>query len=89
MRHRAPRVVFRCWLRKPDVARVAGKLSALKCSDDSVAIADLAARRVYQICAALHLADERIVEEVFGLRVQWSVDCDHVANAHHRLDFGW
>jgi hypothetical protein len=37
-------------------------------------------------CAPLHLPDQRVVEEVFGLRVQWSVDCNHVANTDHRFD---
>jgi hypothetical protein len=27
-------------------------------------------------CAPLHLPVQRVVEEVFGLRVQWSVDWD-------------
>src|ERR1700719_1674473 len=86
MGHRPPRVILRWWLREPDVACIAGKLPAFKCADDGIAVADLAARRVYQISAPLHLPDQRVVEEVFGLRVQWSVDCNHVTNTDHRLD---
>src|SRR6202040_3620159 len=51
-----------------------------------IAVAYLATRGIYQIRAPLHLPDERVVEEVFGLRVQWSVDCNHVPNTDHRLD---
>ncbi len=51
-----------------NVARIAGKLPAAKCTDNGIAVADLAARRVYQIRAPLHLTDQRVVEEVFGFR---------------------
>ncbi len=34
MGHRTPRVIHRWWLREPDVACVAGKLPAAKCTDD-------------------------------------------------------
>jgi hypothetical protein len=44
---------------EPDVACIAGKLPAFKCTDDGNAVADLAARRVYQIRAPLHLPDQR------------------------------
>ena len=84
--HGPPRVILRWWLRKPDVARVASKLPAFKCTDDRIAVAYLATRCIYQIRAPLHLPDERVVEEVFGLRVQWSVDCNHVTNTDHKLD---
>src|SRR4029077_18568799 len=86
MGHHTQRVILRWWLREPDVASIAGKLPSFKCTDDGIAVADLAARRVYQISAPLHLPDQRFVEEVFGLRVQWSVDCNHVAHTHHRFD---
>ncbi len=38
--------------------RVAAKLAAFESADDGVAIADLAARGVHEIGAALHLGEE-------------------------------
>ena len=76
-------------LRKPDVARVTGELPALERPHDGVAVADLAARRVDEVGAALHRADQRVVEQMLRLGVQRAVDRDHVADAHHRLDVGW
>ena len=35
--------------------------------------------------AALHLADQGVVEEVLGLWMEGCVDRDHVADGHHRL----
>src|SRR6202042_463044 len=70
MRHRAPGMILRCRLRIPDVAGVAGELSALKGSDDGVAIANQAARRVHEVCTTLHFADQCIVEEIQGFGVQ-------------------
>jgi hypothetical protein len=32
MGHRTPRVILRWWLREPDVACIAGKLPAFKCT---------------------------------------------------------
>jgi hypothetical protein len=61
-------------------------LPALQCPDDGVAIANPAAGRVYEVSAALHLADQGIVEEMFGLRVQWSVDRDNVTYLNQRFD---
>ena len=75
-------------LREPDVARIARKLAAVQGPDHSVAIADLAARGVHEIGAPLHLADQRIVEQVLGLRMQRRVDRDHVADTDERLDVG-
>ena len=46
-------------LREPDVARIAGELAAFERAHDGIAIADLAARRVHEIGAALHLADQQ------------------------------
>ena len=47
---------------------------------DRVAIADLAARRVDEIGAGLHLGDQLLVEQAFGLGVQRGVDRDDVAD---------
>src|SRR5258708_7438829 len=86
MRHRPPGMIFRCRLGIPDIASVASKLSALKSANNGVAVTDSAACRIHEISTTLHFADERVVEEVLGFRVQWRVDGNHVTNPHHRLD---
>ena len=84
-RHRAPRVVRRGRLGIPDVAGVAGELAALARPHDRVAIADLAARGVHEVCAALHRADQLVVEQALGPGMQRGVDRHDVADAHERL----
>src|ERR1700734_3117795 len=86
MRHGSPRVILWRRLRIPDIAGITGELPALQCAYHRVAIADLAARGVDEVGTALHLADERVVEHVLGLRVQRRVDRDHVANTHERFN---
>src|SRR5208283_160759 len=44
MRHAAPRMVLRCWLREPDIARIAGELAAFERPHDGIAVADFSAR---------------------------------------------
>lgn len=83
MGHRAPRMVLGRRLREPNVTGIAGELAAFERPCDGIAIADLAARGVHQIGTALHLADHRLVEEVFRLRVEGRVDRHDVANGHH------
>jgi hypothetical protein len=78
VRHRPPGVILRRRLREPDVAGVPGKLSARERPDNGIAVADLAARRIDQVRAAFHRADERVVEQMLGLGVQRAVDRDHV-----------
>jgi pyruvate dehydrogenase complex dehydrogenase (E1) component len=56
-------------------------LTAFARPRDRVAITDLAARGVHEIRAALHLADQLVVEEVLGLRMQRGVDRHYVALA--------
>src|SRR3546814_6069819 len=60
MRHCPPRMVLGRGLREPDVSRIAGKLAALECAHDRIAIGQLAARGVDQIGTALE-ALERLV----------------------------
>ena len=55
-------------LREPDVSGIACKLAAFQRPRDRIAVADLAAGGVDDVGAALHLGDERVVEEVLGLR---------------------
>ena len=86
MGHRPPRVICRRWLRIPDVTGITGELSTLQGTDDGVAIADLAPRRIHQVGASFHLANERVVEQILCLWMQRRVDRDHVADAHHRFD---
>ena len=71
---------------EPDVAGVPGKLAALERPRDRVAVADLAARGVDDVGAALHLGDQGVVEEVLGLGMQRRVDRDDVADSYERLD---
>ena len=82
-------MILRRGLREPDVAGIAGKLAALKRPGNRVAVADLAARRVDEIGAALHLRDHLFVEEIFGLRVQRRVDRDDVADTAPSDSTSW
>src|SRR5208282_2522127 len=66
----APGVILRCRLGIPDVAGVTGKLSTLQRADDGISVADAAARRIHQVGTPLQLADECVVKEVLGLRMQ-------------------
>mmetsp|Transcript_14560 Transcript_14560/g.38612 ORF Transcript_14560/g.38612 Transcript_14560/m.38612 type:complete len:422 (-) Transcript_14560:51-1316(-) len=86
VRHRPPRVALGRRLREPHVPRVAGELALLEGFDNGVPVADLAAGRVDDVGAALHLADELPAEHVLRLRVQGAVDGHHVADPHHGLD---
>src|SRR6476620_2042907 len=86
MRHRPPGMILRGGLGKPDVACVARELSALARPRDRISIADFAARSVHDVRAALHLADQLVVEEVLGLRMQRRIDRHHVAHTNQRLD---
>src|ERR1700685_1605515 len=83
VRHRPPRMVLRRGLREPHVACIPGELTRLQRADDRVAVTDLPAGRVDDIRAALHLVDERLIEEILRLRVQWGVDRDDVTHASH------
>ena len=73
-------MVLRRRLREPDVARVAGQLTALARLGDGVAVADLAAGGVDEEGPALHPPDQLGVEKVLGLGVQRRVDRDDVAD---------
>ena len=48
-----------------------------------IAVANLAARRIHEIGAPFHLGDQRLVEEIFRLRMQRGVDRHHVADGNH------
>src|SRR5262245_21751481 len=86
MRHGAPRMVLRRRLRKPDVAGISRELTALQRTHDGVTVADLATRGVHDIAAALHHADQFVVEHVLGLGMQRCVDRYHVADLDQRFD---
>src|SRR5262249_48220530 len=88
MRHGAPWVVFGWRLWEPDVARVACKLAALERAHDRVTVADLSPRRVHDIAATLHHADQLVVEHAFSLWMERCVDGYHVADFDQRLDIG-
>ena len=86
MRHGPPRMILRSRLREPNVACVAGKLSAVERPDDHITVAYLATRGVHDVGAALHLRYELVVEHMLGLGVQRTVDRDNIANPNHQLD---
>jgi len=86
MGHPSPRMILWRRLREPDVTRVTGKPSALQSANHRIAVANLAARRIDEVGAPLHLADEGIVEQVLGFRVQRSIDGNHIADAYQRFD---
>src|SRR5271154_7626761 len=86
VRHGPPGMVLRRWLGEPDVSGVAAKLAAFESADDGVAIADLAARGVHKIDAALHLGEELVVEEALRFRMKRRVDRHNVADLDHVLD---
>src|SRR3546814_13785088 len=85
MRHCPPRMVLGRGLREPDVSRIAGKLAALECAHDRIAIGQLAARGVDQIGTALEALERLVVDHVLGLRMERSVERDDVADAVHLL----
>src|SRR3546814_2273615 len=85
MRHCPPRMVLGRGLREPDVSRIAGKLAALECAHDRIAIGQLAARGVDQIGTALEALERLVVDHVLGLRIERYVERDDVADAVHLL----
>src|SRR5262249_31414893 len=57
-----------------------------ECTHDGVTVANLGTRSVHDIAAALHHADQLVVEHVLSLGVQRRIDRHHVANLDQRLD---
>src|SRR3546814_2182120 len=64
---------------------IAGKLAALECAHDRIAIGQLAARGVDQIGTALEALERLVVDHVLGLRMERYVERDDVADAVHLL----
>ncbi len=81
-------MVGRRGLREPHVARIARELAALERRGDRVAVAQLAARRVDQVGAALELLQAVGIDHVLGLRVQRAVQRHHVADLGQALEAG-
>ena len=69
MRHGTPRMIARRRLREPNVSRIARELATFERAHDSITIANLAARRVHDVAAAFHHADQLVVEHGLGLGV--------------------
>src|SRR5580700_9010313 len=86
MRHGTPGMVARRRLREPHVSRIARELTIFERAHDSITIANLAARRVHDVAAALHHADQLVVEHMLSLGMERGVDGHHVAYLDHRLD---
>jgi hypothetical protein len=74
MRHGSPRMILGSGLWIPDITGVSGKLATLQCANNRFTIADQTTGGVDEISAALHLADQVIVEEVERAGMQRSVD---------------
>src|SRR3546814_20727174 len=83
MRQWPARMVLGRGLRELDVSRIAGKLAALECAHDRIAIGQLAARGVDQIGTALEALERLVVDHVLGLRMERYVERDDVAAAVH------
>ncbi len=49
------------------ISKLNRKLPALKCSDDGIAVANLAARRVHDVAAALHHGYQTVIKHMLGL----------------------
>ena len=79
-------MVSRRRLREPDVAGIAGELTAFEGADDGVTVADFAPRCVHEISATLHFGEKLVVEEALGFRMKRRVDRDDVADLDHVLD---
>src|SRR6202048_440598 len=86
MRHGTPRMVARRRLWEPHVSRVARELATFERAHDSITIANLAARRVHDVAAALHHGDQLVIKHMLSLGMEWGVDGDHVAPLDQRLD---
>src|SRR5258707_14538400 len=74
MWHCAPRMVSWRGLGEPDVACIAGELTAFEGAHDRVTVADFATRGVHEISASLHLGEKLVVEEALCLRLNRRVD---------------
>src|SRR6516165_10665082 len=86
MRHGAPGMVARRRLWEPHVSGIARELATFERAHDSITITNLPARRVHDVAAALHHADQLVVEHMLSLGMQRSVDGDHVAHLDQGLD---
>src|SRR5262245_41371151 len=86
VRHGSPWMVFCRRLRKPHIARIACELPAFERPDDGIAVDNFASGGVHDVATALHHANQPIVEQVLGLRMQRGVDSDDVANLYQGLD---
>src|ERR1700722_13384269 len=86
MWHGTPGMVARRRLREPHISRIACELATFERAHDSITIANLAARRVHDVAAALHHADQLVVEHMLSLGMERGVDGDHVAHLDQRLD---
>src|SRR6266436_2450187 len=81
-------MVLRGWLREPYISSIAGEFPAFQRPNDGVPVANLTARCVYNIRTALHLADQRVIEQVLGFGMQWCVNGNDVTDLHQRLNIG-
>src|SRR5262249_4091183 len=86
MRHGPPGMILGRRLRKPYVTGVARELAAFQRAHDGVAVDNLGASRVHDIAAALHHADQLVVEHALGLGMQWRVDGHNVADLDQGFD---
>lgn len=86
--HCPPRMICRRRLRKPDITSIARELTIFKSANNSVAVANLGARRVDEIGPALHALRKAFIEKAFGGRIERRVDRNNIAHFYH-LFRGW
>src|SRR5262245_41538310 len=79
-------MVLRRRLREPHISSIAREFPALQRPNNGVPVANLAARCVYKIGAALHAADQRVIKQMLGLGMQWCVNRNDVTDLHERLN---
>jgi hypothetical protein len=82
VRHRPPWMVLRGRFREPHVSCIAREFPVLQGPDNGVPVANLAARCVYDLGAALHGANQCVIEQMLGLRMQRGVDGNYVTELH-------
>lgn len=77
--HRAPYVVFRCWLHVPHVTRVTGELTALQRLSNGILVADGTTGSVDKPGSLLKVLEQLGIYEPTSAFVKRAVDSDNVA----------
>src|SRR5262249_49764874 len=86
IRHRAPRMILRWRLRIPYVAGISSELTILQGTDDGVAVADLSAGGIHDVCTVLHPGEQVGVEHALGTGMKGRIYRNDVTDPDHVLD---